>query len=156
MLTAGIIWVGVGGLVFLSTLVELALLFGAAQPAAANDPRGAGFATGLLCGMVIRGAICAAFVYVGVQTVRGAAKDTLGNAIGSILFGLFQVGGGLVVLAAKNVVGAVMGLGAGVVLFAAGIFALVGRSEYKEWRRLRRRRRKRRRIRREEAAEDEA
>ena len=53
-----------------------------------------------------------AFIYVGVQSVRGTAKDTLGNGIGSIVFAAFQFCGaalsGLALLLAPGGVAAVV------------------------------------------------
>jgi hypothetical protein len=68
-----------------------------------------------------------AFIFVGAQTVRSTAADMLGNGVGSILFGILFGGLNLTF----------QGGGAGLALLAAGILALVGRQEYKVWRKAR-------------------
>lgn len=135
---AGIIWIGVGALGLINTVLALAM-------AGAQGPGGP--APGC-CG----GAIALAFLVCGYQTVTGKAADTRGNGIGSIVLGLLQVliaaaigFGGLLaggnaggrgnapppeVLIVTAVLVAVMGM----TLIAAGVFALLGRTRYREWR----------------------
>lgn len=137
---AGIIWLCVGGL---STLnMAAAFLLGGVNNAGVGA--GPGCCPGLVAGVV-----AFAFLHCGYQTVTGKAKDTLGNGIGSIVLGLLQLAGALLigvggvlaqnqgangpppeVLMAVAVVAGV--LGAALVL--AGILALAGRSRYREWR----------------------
>jgi hypothetical protein len=69
-----------------------------------------------------------AIILAGILSVRGAATDTLGKGIGSILSGVFvavMVGGPSL---------DIRGGGIGVGLVVAGLLALVGRSEYLAWR----------------------
>jgi hypothetical protein len=80
------------------------------------------------------------FVLVGVQTLLGKAKDTLGNAIGSLLFGLLgAVWYGHSLLTAGGVLGGVflvlflMGVLQGLALIAAGVAALLARTAYVAW-----------------------
>jgi hypothetical protein len=85
------------------------------------------------------------FVLVGVQTLRGTARDTLGNAVGSLLFGLCAFGYSIWSLLPLFMLAAAFGaLGAGVLilmfgmlqglaLLAAGIMALVARADYLAW-----------------------
>ena len=91
------------------------------------------------------------FVFVGVQSIRGAASDSLGNGIGSILLGLLclSCGGSDLLSVASGVGGrpvavavirAAVNLLSGVGLLAAGVLALVGRSEYVTWKRRSKRR----------------
>jgi hypothetical protein len=110
-----------------------------------------------VCGVIFVILIGAVFLNVGVQSVRGTARDTLGNGIGSILFGLLYGGAGtflmigsffLHTLAAETETAALMlgifgtiALLCGLGLLAAGVMALVGRDEYKAWRRAEKRRR---------------
>jgi hypothetical protein len=90
-------------------------------------------------------------VFVGVQSIRGTASDTLGNGIGSILLGLLclSCGGSDLLSVASGVGGRPIAVGvtsaavnllAGVGLLAAGVLALVGRSEYMAWKRRSKRR----------------
>ena len=106
----------------------------------------------------------AAFIFVGRQSVRGTARDTLGNSIGSFIFAfifllalrsdMLQAGGDLARIRGRSGISmrTVRVLQAGgalastrllalVGLFAApaaaGVLALVGRSHYKTWRKAR-------------------
>ncbi len=72
---------------------------------------------------------CAVFVMVGIQTIRGRAPDTLGNGIGSILFGVFALANVTSPVAIYAIVSVLQGLG----LVAAGVMALVVRAQYKAW-----------------------
>jgi Na+/phosphate symporter len=78
------------------------------------------------------------FAYVGSQTVRGKAKDTLGNGIGSIAFGLLGLTDAIQKLSALTADGdqarAFGNMLAGLILLVAGVIALIGRSSYKRWR----------------------
>lgn len=69
------------------------------------------------------------FLYIGRQTLKGKAKDTLGNGIGSILFALFGIYSFL-----GSETPDPYQLIAPVILITAGIMALSGRSGYKQWR----------------------
>jgi hypothetical protein len=115
---AGIIWIVVGALGVLGQLLSL----------------GGGFRPQNIAGLVIS----VAFLIVGIQTITGKAKDTLGNGIGSIVIGLLN--GAFLVYVTSALPGALAGVallfGAPVVLglIAGGILALAGRARYKEWR----------------------
>jgi hypothetical protein len=165
---AGIIWIGFGALGIINVLVGLAMM------AAQQGQGGAGAPSSPCCGAFI----AFAFLYCGYQTVTGKASDTLSNAIGSLVIGSLQLliggillfggaflaqnpnfGGGpnglppeaLIILA---ILIGLMGTG----LITAGIMALVGRRQYREWREARdeaeRPARRRPRRRREESDED--
>lgn len=69
--------------------------------------------------------VAVTFLYVGLRTMLGRAKDVLGNAIGSIIIGL-----------AGSVIGSDKGIAILVpsILAFTGILALVSRSQYKAWR----------------------
>jgi hypothetical protein len=87
----------------------------------------------------------------GVQTLRGAAKDMLGNAISVIVLGVPNLGcGGVLIVAGFGLprLGAVVAILIGALSVAIGlglvttaIFALVGRKQYLAWRRAQSRRR---------------
>lgn len=142
VLVAGVLWLLFGGLTFLGGLLNMALV------AAGENPGGApGGCCGLLFGI--------AFVSAGWNSVKGTAKDTRGNAVGSLAVGAIYLG--------LTVVLAVVGLGAlpgngpggaglppeeelvmlltalavamfGLILLTAGVLALVGRRQYLDWR----------------------
>ena len=121
VLAAGIIWIVVGSAILLATV--LAVLVSVLI-------RGEGSAESLFLWCWV--GVCfspfgGAFLFVGVQTVRGTAPDTLGNGIGSIIFsGLF----GWLDLTQPI-------CWPGLALIVAGVLALVGRSQYKVWRKAR-------------------
>ena len=161
VLTAGIIWIGFGGLGLLNWVFTIAMA--AQQPVGVGGGAGgnAGSPAGSCCGF----AVAMAFLLVGIQTVRGTAKDTRGNAIGSIFFALLQLAIGFIFVgvgaAAMNQPAAPPGPGAppaqgflagagfepgvailvgvivcvmGMTMMMAGVLALVGRKRYLEWR----------------------
>jgi hypothetical protein len=117
--TAGIIWTVFGSLVLAILLFSLA---------ATKDELSGAFAA------VIIGSFAVAFLYVGIQTANGWARDVIANGIGSLVFGFSGISGGIPTLPAGIVF-----VVSGVALFAAGVFALIGRSDYKTWRRLKER-----------------
>jgi uncharacterized membrane protein HdeD (DUF308 family) len=142
---AGIVWIVFGGLILLSgivTLVMLAAAGAAVQGAVPGAVQGGIFAGGA-CIFVIAALFGAAFLFVGVQTVQGAATDTLGNSIGSLVFGALNLGAGVLQAGQAQAIQAAINFLAGVGLIAAGILALVGREEYRAWRRAARARRRR-------------
>lgn len=150
---AGIIWIGYGALGLLSAAVNF--VTGAAA-AAGGGPE----ATGRICGVGCIVLFALAFLVVGIQTVRGTAKDVLGNGVGSILFSVLYFGlaafllvGGLAAGAANPppgkggapadpntvrtvalITGGMVGF-FGLLLLLAGVLALSNRTAYKEWRR---------------------
>ncbi len=141
---AGVGWIAFGALILLQLLALLALTFLVAQ--AGPDAARRGAVGGALCGAVLGGFFGAVFIHVGVGSIKGTAKDTLGNGVGSIIFGLMNFGAGVVQLAGPDGAddsGAArfifIGLYflAGVGLIAAGALALAGRAQYKAWRKAR-------------------
>jgi hypothetical protein len=146
---AGVIWIVFGCIILLNlvALVFIVFLFAANQR---NGPAAAGAVGGGLCVAVIGGLFAAAFLYVGAQTARGTARDTVGNSVGSFVFALFNFGGAAVNAAGGGFVQAVVSALGGTLLLAAGVLALAGRSQYKLWRKEQARRLK------QEAAERKA
>jgi hypothetical protein len=143
---AGIIWIAFGVLGIIGALINFAVSMGnaAAGAGAAGGP-GAGPPPGsnvcsLGCGMLIP----IVFLMVGIQTVKGTAKGVLGNAIGSIVFGLLYaglavlfviVGGRMAVIPQEMVLVIVAMCGLlGTALLIAGGLAIVGRDAYTQWR----------------------
>ncbi len=142
---AGIIWVVFGALILLSGGLQILSQLVLAPPQA----RGSAIA-GSLCSAIFVAFVGGVFVHVGIQSLGGMAKDTLGNGIGSIIFAAIIGGLTLVALVAIVAVQAsrpqatgpvwavllaliINGLGA-VALLAAGILALVGRQGYRAYR----------------------
>lgn len=74
-----------------------------------------------------------AFLYLGRQTISGKAHDTLGNGIGSIVFGLFGLPlVGKAILNHQSLTAWDVGaLFSSSVLLIAGVLALLGRAHYK-------------------------
>jgi hypothetical protein len=135
---AGVIWIVFGCVILLNAL--LTLFLAPAPPQAGEDQRPPN-----TCSVLMGVLFGAVFIHVGLQSVKGPAKDTLGNAVGSILlglgngaFGAMMVVGGLATGGTVGVVSCVAG-GVGVLcglgLLTAGALALAGRSDYKAWRR---------------------
>jgi hypothetical protein len=146
---AGVIWIVIGSLILLNGAANL-VVSTAAAPAAGGS---GAYAAGSVCGVLFIVLFGAAFLFVGVQSVRGTARDTLGNAIGSLVFALLYGGIGVVALVGGAVVGGAAGtiamIGAfiailgGIALLSAGVLALVGRDAYKAWQRAQRKGRRR-------------
>jgi hypothetical protein len=147
---AGIIWIVFGGLILLNFVVQLLVLL-TVNP---QGQRGGAFVAGNFCGVLFMGLVGGAFVNAGIQSLSGAAKDTLGNGIGSIAFGVII--GGLAGVLLIGILGAtaagaqpgelmwivvlalLINSLAAIGLLVAGILALVGREGYREYRRYRR------------------
>jgi len=137
VLLAAVGWISFGSLVLMNGIVLVVLL---STTAAADLPpaeKGA-LTSGAGCAFLLLAVFGAAFTYVGVQTVRGTAADTLGNSIGSIVFGLIQLGGGIIQGGRGQALASGIQFLAAAGLVAAGVLALVGRDQYKAWRRARR------------------
>ena len=75
--------------------------------AGGGAPEATGRAISGACAMVFALLFGGGFVFVGVQSIRGTASDTLGNGIGSILLGLpcLSCGGSDLVSVASDVGG---------------------------------------------------
>jgi uncharacterized membrane protein HdeD (DUF308 family) len=134
---AGICWIVFGGLI----LCNLALLFFLMSQAAPGPERGAAMVGGV-CGGAFIGLFGGGFIFVGVQSIQGSAVDTLGNGIGSIIFSALVMISGAAQLANNLVIQAGVSFLFGAGLLAAGILALVGRTDYKRWRRFQKERRR--------------
>src|SRR5207249_7474022 len=129
ILVAGIMWIALGSLIFLLG--------------------GLGFAAGNAGPTVFWGLIFGiASIYVGVNSVRGLARNMLGNGIGSIVFAMLTLSltvqtlvrvmdlrapedrGSLVVSMLFAGLTTLVAIG----FLAAGILAFVGRGNYRTWR----------------------
>jgi hypothetical protein len=162
---AGIIWIvyGIGGLC--TTILGFVLQAGnqAAGGANAAGP-GGGNPSSPCCSI----AITITFAYCGMQTIKGQAKDTLGNSIGSLVLGLLQFSAGVFFLLAGAevfgngifdptfalIVGAVL-LFMGSMLLLAATLGLMGRRAYLDWRAIAHPKKKRRRPRRDEEEDED-
>ncbi len=138
---AGVLWIVFGAITLLNVAVGLLLVAAVAGGFGELGARG----TGMVCGAVLSALFGAVFIHVGVQSVRGTARDTLGNGIGSIIFGLLQLAVGVLKMIQADAIVGSIGLLSGVGLLVAGVLALVGRDKYKAWRRSQRVERDRRR-----------
>jgi hypothetical protein len=134
---AGIIWIVLGALETLNGFAGVALQ--GVNQAGGPQTTPAGGICPILIGVV--------FVVCGHQTLYGKAKDTLGNSVGSIVFGLLLLlsaavfallGAGVIDI--KNqfseiayIIAVFLG-SFGSLLILAGFLALSGRSAYREWR----------------------
>jgi hypothetical protein len=147
---AGIVWMVMGTVIILNGVWSLGI---PAEGVNAN-----GLNAGVVCAASLALLFGIAFIFVGQQTLRGTAKDTFGNAIGSLFIGIAPLVYGFATLvtgleaanmpadirnasleiASANVellifVGAVYFV-SGMGLLTAGTFAIIGRSEYRKWR----------------------
>jgi hypothetical protein len=133
---AGIIWIVFGGLILVTAAFGLIRAL-----AMAPTTRGGGaLFGGAVCAVAFIAFIGGAFLFVGVQSVRGTAADTLGNGIGSIILGALLLLVTMFALMFDPVTGGVYLLSGGG-LVAAGVLALVGRADYNLWKRSQGRRR---------------
>ena len=138
---AGVLWIVFGCIVLVNLAVMLVLTFAVSANAKGADSGAA--ATGGVCGLIFVGLFGAVFIHVGNQSIRGTAAGSVGNGVGSIVFGLLYFAfTAVVVLAGQIVEAAVGGLGS-VLLLTAGVLALAGGGQYKRWRKARKVRRDR-------------
>ena len=153
---AGAGWVAVGILSLLSAALQI-MMAGAANNVNANNaaPAAPGQSPISGCCPALFGI---AFIYVGIQTVTGKAKDTLGNAIGSLIFGGLIATVCVLVLVLMNAnpnaaagmrfggIEIAIMLAMSLLYIVPGILALVGRRSYRAWKKyhapVRRRRRR--------------
>ena len=127
---AGVAWIVFGGLILVNMAVLVLLM-----SAAAGGPQGGGIVAVLGMLGLFSALFAAAFIFVGVQSVRGTAPGTLGNGIGSIVFGVLNFASGIQQLSQQNVLQAAIIFVFGLGLIAAGVLALIGQADYKAWRR---------------------
>jgi hypothetical protein len=149
---AGIAWIVFGALIISGVLL---LVVSAAGRRAAGGPVGgdpnvvALWAPGGCLAL-----FAGAFIFVGVQSVRGTAPGTVGNGLGSIVYALFNVATVALLIQQRQFLAAAVGAIFVLGLIAAGVLALVGTSDYREWRRAKVRREERWPRRRRRYADD--
>jgi hypothetical protein len=126
---AGFIWIAVGSLILLvlPLLVLMAFLV-------VGREQFAGVLIGSVVAALFSALIAGVFLFVGIQTLRGTARDTLGNGIGSIIFGCLSLLSCAVRIATGDLLRGVVSLIWACMFLTAGILALVGRAEYRDWR----------------------
>jgi len=132
---AGAVWIiyGIVALVNLAFLILFIVGAGEEKPDADREAQKAAIALATCFGM-FQALIGLVFIHVGIQSIRGTARDTLGNGIGSLLFGLINLAqGGRLGMAGDFVLAGFYFL-FGVLLIGAGVLALAGRREYRQWR----------------------
>jgi hypothetical protein len=127
--TAGLIWIIIGLVILANAGMTLVKSFNAQEKA--SDAA----AFGGPCASIFIGLVALVFISAGRQSMRGTARDTLGNGLGSVIFGLLQLVGGLAAVAVELWLQAVVALVAGATLTSAGILALANRGTYKAWKR---------------------
>jgi hypothetical protein len=131
---AAIIWMVFGGLVVAGILIAVVgIVFVAAGQGAAPN----------FCAPACVILMALHFLISGIQTFRGAAKSTWGNAVTSVFVGALCLAGAVAVfsgglfprgeLAAIVLVGSIYSLPA-LALLVAGVLALIGNSAYEKWR----------------------
>ena len=91
---------------------------------------------GIKAGYLIALILPIGFIYFGVQTFQGKAKDVLGNGIGALLFGLGSLAQGVTAIVATGASPVSIGYALpptllGLLLTLSGVLALHGRKQYK-------------------------
>jgi hypothetical protein len=137
VMIAGIIWIIIGGFMLL-LLAWMALVLALPTSTPAISPQDT-IVTYILFAVVL-GSFAFGFIFVGIRTAAGNARDTLVPGIGSTFFGcLYLVAHvAMATTAPANdpsiVVELCFGFSAGTALLASGILALVRRKCYLKWR----------------------
>jgi hypothetical protein len=136
----------------IQTLLNFAFVVLRAQ-SGVHDPRAPlPFVVGFWSVVLIAALGLCAFLYVAIQILRGAARDTLGNSMASFVFSAMNVAPGVVRLIVASTDPSVrtgpIGAAAewfvtlallipGTGLLIAGLLGLLGRNAYRNWRRAR-------------------
>jgi hypothetical protein len=126
---AGVLWIVFGVIKILDAVLMTAMMGDQANNPnkAAAPPMGGLFGCGFL--------VAVAFIVVGYQSFHGTAKDTLGNGAGSIILGLLAGAASVFMNRAPgNDIELAVGMAFGLGLIFAGVLAIVGRTDYKRWR----------------------
>jgi hypothetical protein len=135
VLTAGILWILFGSFLIIYMGINLLAVF--TVPMHRDPGLQRGFVGVATCVSILVGLFAAAFLFVGLQTVRGTARDTLGNGIGSLIFGALLLSDGVAQGLKGVYVPMLLSFLGCCGLLTAGVLALVGRSAYREYRRSR-------------------
>lgn len=138
---AGVIWIVLSAFLLFSSCLSY-FVFPVLLRVGNGDDRPDKFAPsgGEVCGFWLGIGIAVAFLVFGIQTVRGAARDTIAGGILSLVVGLlYVVAGGMVLLLNEQLGQGVIVVGLltvtlGLVCLLPGVLGLVGRTRYREWR----------------------
>jgi hypothetical protein len=126
---AGYLWVAFGILILLGGLYNLIVMYGPGGLRA-----GVGVAVGGGIGVALIALFGGAFIFVGVQSINGTARDTMGNGIGSLCFAAIELLIGFVALANFGFFFLLLiPLLAGAGLLVAGVLAIMARADYLDW-----------------------
>lgn len=125
---AGYLWVIFGLIILVNGGINVMMSVGGAG-GADQDAKVAGGT----CGILVVALLGGVFIHVGMQSINGTARDTMGNGIGSMIIGLLQAGGGVVYLRADMMLPAVVSFVGCAGLMAAGVMAILARADYQEW-----------------------
>jgi hypothetical protein len=123
---AGYIWIIIGIIILINGVILLGII---------GQGGDKGVVVGGSCGVILIALFGGVFIHVGMQSNSGTARDTLGNGIGSILIGLLQAGSAIVYLNAGHTFPAIVGFAGCAGLLIAGVFAIMARADYLEYRR---------------------
>ena len=83
---AGYLWMAFGILILANGLYSLAVIYGGVRGG------GGAIAVGGGLGVALIALFGGAFIHVGLQSINGTARDTMGNGIGSLVFAALQFG----------------------------------------------------------------
>jgi hypothetical protein len=119
---AGVIWLIFGVLIMINALLTVLLAAG----------KQVGFA-GKEITAIFTAVIGLVFLHVGWQSTSGTARGTLGNGLGSILFGLLGGAGSILFFNAGIPILGVFQILAGLGLLTAGIMALMAGDAFAQW-----------------------
>jgi hypothetical protein len=133
VMAAGSIWVAFGCFSLLSGVLAVVGLYTDMHEDGALAAVAAASAT--TCIVPLVALFGGTFIFVGVQSRNGTAADTLGNGVGSLLFGaIYTAYAAIQAVRTGQMIGAAIGLLLALMLYSAGGLALVGRSDYKAFR----------------------
>jgi hypothetical protein len=152
---AAILWILFGTVIPLDVLLGLSTFLFDEYSAVVLREHSAEVALGFACLFGPALIFGTAFIFVGYQTLKGSAKDSRSNGIGSFAFGLIVLACGVSALLSKSdparpapeaatalrLIAVAICVLAGMALLTAGVLAIRGSVDYKTWRRWVKRRR---------------
>jgi hypothetical protein len=122
---AGYLWIAFGLLILVSGVYFFIQL--------QNVPRGGAEAVGGTIGIILVALFGAIFIHVGIQSINGTARDTLGNGIGSLVLAMLQFGGAALLFNHGLTLRASLNCLCGAGLLIAGVLAILARADYLDW-----------------------
>ena len=131
IMAVGIVWIIIGAGILadlpMSLLSQFSLL------AEAHPGGREVFFVVIVAGGLFRGVVGCFFLYEGISSCRGTIPSTVGIAVGSLLCALIFFGLGLFRPEPDRGYEGALQFSAALVLFVAGVLALVGRAQYDVW-----------------------